>query len=96
MSGREQPRVGPAHLVQSPPSDRGLGRRGKIDLMDTPDDRWEIEQDEFGRPLIRHRHATDSVMAYVTTDADGVRNASCPSCKEQFAIGDAKPRGLPG
>lgn len=64
--------------------------------MDTEDERWEIEQDEFGRPLIRHRHVTDSVVAYVSKDADGVRNASCPSCKEQIAIGDEKPRGLSG
>ena len=47
---------------------------------------WEIDQDESGRPLVRHRHADISVTALVTDDADGVRSASCPDCDERYRL----------
>ena len=49
-------------------------------------DRWEVEQDEFGRPLIRHRHPAGTVPAYVSRDADGVTTARCPDCQERYIL----------
>lgn len=49
-------------------------------------DRWEIEQDEFGKPLIRHRHPVGTIAAYVVRGADGAWTASCPSCGEKLRI----------
>jgi hypothetical protein len=46
---------------------------------------WEIEQDEFGRPLVRHRHPTKTVSAYVAKDVDGVW-ARCPECAERLQM----------
>lgn len=41
--------------------------------------RWEIEQDEVGRPRIRHRHPMGTISAYVSRDADGAWKASGPA-----------------
>jgi hypothetical protein len=49
-------------------------------------ERWEIDQDEFGNPLVRHRHSTVTVAAYVTKDGDGKRSARCPDCGERIDI----------
>jgi hypothetical protein len=51
----------------------------------TPE-RWEIDQDEAGRPLVRHRHASMAVTALVTDDADGIRTARCPDCEERYRL----------
>jgi hypothetical protein len=57
--------------------------------MDSPStERLEIEQDEFGRPLVRHRRPTKTVSAYVATDADGVW-ARCPECTERLRMHEA-------
>jgi hypothetical protein len=50
---------------------------------------WEIEPDEFGRPLVRHRHPTKTVSGYVAKDADGVRYARCPECAERLRMPDS-------
>jgi hypothetical protein len=47
---------------------------------------WEIDQDESGRPLVRHRHSSIAVTAFVTDDADGVRTARCPDCDERYRL----------
>jgi hypothetical protein len=47
---------------------------------------WEIDQDESGRPLVRHRHASVAVTAFVTDDADGFRYARCPDCDERYRL----------
>ena len=49
-------------------------------------DQWVIDQDESGRPLIRHRHAAIAVTALVTDDPDGVRSARCPNCDERYRL----------
>jgi len=49
-------------------------------------DQWEIDQDEEGRPLVRHRHSEIAVTAFVTDDVDGIRYARCPDCNERFAL----------
>ncbi|HET6745280.1 MAG TPA: hypothetical protein VFH90_05440 [Candidatus Limnocylindria bacterium] len=49
-------------------------------------ERWEIDQDDFGNPVVRHRHRTATVPAYVSKNADGRRSARCPQCGEQFAV----------
>jgi hypothetical protein len=54
-------------------------------------DRWEIDQDEFGRPLIRHRHPTETEAAYITTEGDGSRYARC-SCGERYRLDQSAPR----
>jgi hypothetical protein len=47
---------------------------------------WEIDQDESGRPLVRHRHASMAVTALVTDDAAGVRTATCPDCDQRYRL----------
>jgi hypothetical protein len=64
--------------------------------MDTSADRWEIEQDEFGRPLVRHRHVVDSIPCYVSKDADGNRKAWCPGCQAQIRLEDTSPMSILG
>jgi hypothetical protein len=58
--------------------------------------RWEIDQDEFGRPLLRHRHPTKTISAYVAWDADGVRYARCPACAERLRMPEATDGPAPG
>lgn len=47
---------------------------------------WELERDEFGRPIVRHRHPLATILAYVTTDADGVKRAWCPTCSQRIDL----------
>jgi hypothetical protein len=56
-------------------------------------DRWEIDQDDFGHPLVRHRHMTATVPAYVSKDAQGRRQARCPDCGEQIEV-PGRPRDV--
>ena len=49
-------------------------------------ERWEIDQDEFGNPLVRHRHPTMTVAAYISKDDDGRRLARCPVCGDQIEV----------
>jgi hypothetical protein len=49
-------------------------------------ERWEIDQDDFGNPLVRHRHPTVTVSAYVIKAADGGRTARCPDCGDVFEL----------
>jgi hypothetical protein len=55
-------------------------------MENEPAERWEIDQDEFGNPLMRHRHTTTSIGAPVTKGADGRRLASCPDCGEHIEV----------
>ena len=48
--------------------------------------RWEIDQDEFGNPLVRHRHPTTTISAYVVKRAEGDRQAQCPACGDTLDI----------
>jgi hypothetical protein len=49
-------------------------------------EQWEIDQDDFGNPLVRHRHPTFTVGAYVSKDGNGRRTARCPDCGERLEI----------
>jgi hypothetical protein len=49
-------------------------------------ERWEIDQDEFGNPLVRHRHSTLTVGAFVLKDSQDRRVARCPSCGDEVEI----------
>jgi hypothetical protein len=53
-------------------------------------ERWEIDQDDFGNPLVRHRHPTLTVQAYVVKEPDGSRLARCPDCGERFHVPDQR------
>jgi hypothetical protein len=55
-------------------------------MADESAEQWEIDQDESGRPLVRHRHASIAVTAFVTDDADGIRFARCPDCDERYRL----------
>ena len=46
--------------------------------------RWEIDQDEFGRPLIRHRHPTKTVSAYVAKDPTGSGTRAAQNARSAF------------
>jgi hypothetical protein len=58
-------------------------------------DRWEVDQDAQGSPVVRHRHTTDtapdSQVAYVSKDAYGSLKAWCPSCKDELLL-DGRPK----
>lgn len=47
---------------------------------------WDVSQDQSGRLIIRHRHATRSVGAYVSVDGDGRRMVRCNGCGERFEL----------
>ena len=55
-------------------------------------DRWEVDQDEFGRPVVRHRHPTGTTPAYISRDADGVTFARCPECQERYIMRGPEPQ----
>ena len=57
-------------------------------------DGWEVDQDDFGRPVVRHRHPVGTSSAYVTKDAGGGWRAICQGCGEQLPIDAPPPRGL--
>jgi hypothetical protein len=58
-------------------------------------DRWEVEEDDFGRPLVRHKHPTGTVTAYVSRDSRGTTVARCTECQESYVLrgtrSDARP-----
>jgi hypothetical protein len=45
-----------------------------------------LEPDDFGRPLVRHRHPVGTILAYVSKDAEGVTWAACPSCSRRVQL----------
>ena len=47
---------------------------------------WELDQDESGNPVVRHRHTPISVGAYIVKDEDGSHRARCPSCGEELEV----------
>ena len=57
-------------------------------------DRWEIDQDESGNPMARHRHPTATVAAHVSMDVNGRHLARCPDCREEFEV-PAGPESSP-
>ncbi len=62
-------------------------------MTDHDPDRWEIDQDEFGRPVVRHRHPGRGVVpAYVAKDWRSDTVARCPECGEQFRINTSDSR----
>jgi hypothetical protein len=48
--------------------------------------RWEVDQDEVGRPVIRHRHPPVAVQAQLSHDGNGVARARCPRCGDQLEL----------
>ena len=63
------------------------GTQEGVDLMPAQSaDDWEIDQDESGRPLVRHQHSDVAVTAIVTDDADGIRSARCPGCGKEYRL----------
>jgi hypothetical protein len=57
-------------------------------------DRWEIDQDDDGRPLVRHRHQSGPIEALLTRDADGAWSARCPRCSERMSLPPRSDSGL--
>ena len=49
-------------------------------------DTWEVDQDESGNPVVRHRHPPISIGAYIVKGEDGSHRASCPSCGAEFLV----------
>lgn len=48
------------------------------------DRRWEVDQDELGNPLVRHRHDSAAIVAYIRRTTGGSRLAECPTCGEEL------------
>jgi hypothetical protein len=55
-------------------------------MIENNPERWHVEYDDFGRPMVRHRHATETVEAYLSRTADGFRVARCPRCSEEYLL----------
>jgi hypothetical protein len=55
-------------------------------MNDDAAERWEIDQDAVGNPLVRHRHPPLAVQSHVTKQADGRRTARCPTCGDTFDV----------
>jgi hypothetical protein len=53
---------------------------------------WDIGEDDFGGPMIFHRHADQDVPAYVVDELGDWRVAECPDCMEtmEFAMPTAE------
>jgi hypothetical protein len=51
---------------------------------------WEVEQDDFGGPLIFHRHAAANVPAYVIGGDPERRVAQCSECLKYLEFADYK------
>ena len=66
---------------------------GAGDMDPESAERWEIDQDEFGNPLVRHRHTTTTVSAYVAKTGDGGRTARCPACGDVLELPSTGARG---
>jgi hypothetical protein len=49
---------------------------------------WDIGQDDFGGPLIFHRHGDVAVPAYVIGVVDDQRVAQCSDCMEILELSD--------
>ena len=47
---------------------------------------WEVDQDELGNPIVRHRHAALSIGAHIVKGEDGSHIARCPSCGEKLEV----------
>ena len=45
-------------------------------------DNWEIEEDDFGDPMIFHWHAGEAVPAYIIGGAPQHRFAKCSECAD--------------
>lgn len=59
---------------------------GTLRMTVNSPERWEVEQDDFGRPMVRHRHFSGTVPAYVSIDAEGGEFARCPDCGERYRL----------
>ena len=68
----------------SPASQMGLLVR--TDNVEHEEAAWEVDQDESGNPLVRHRHAAVSVGAHIVKDEDGSHIARCPSCGDKLEV----------
>jgi hypothetical protein len=58
-------------------------------VSDAPPE-WEIEQDDFGGPLIFHRHAAGSVPAYVIGGTPDRRVAQCSECLQYMEFTESE------
>lgn len=55
----------------------------KVDLAGD----WDVEADDFGGRIVRHRHWDDMVPAYVYSSADQLW-AECAMCGASLGLGD--------
>lgn len=52
---------------------------------------WETEEDDFGEPMVFHRHRDGNVTAYLTDTPDGIRIATCAECHEEIELRQQAP-----
>ena len=53
--------------------------------MNVAADAWQVEEDDFGGRLVRHRHADVSAIAYVYSTADRAW-AECSTCGAELGL----------
>ena len=58
-------------------------------VTDLPQD-WEVEQDDFGGPLVFHHHTGNSAPAYVIGGTSDRRIAQCSECLQYLEFADAE------
>jgi hypothetical protein len=56
---------------------------------------WEIEEDDYGDPMITHTHATGVVPAYVISRWEGGTVAQCSGCMAYLELDEEGHRPPP-
>ena len=76
--------LGTRHAIEVAAS--RMGRSSRTDDVKNEEAAWEVDQDEHGNPLVRHRHAAVGIGARIVKDEDGSHIARCPSCGEKLEV----------
>jgi hypothetical protein len=57
-------------------------------------DHWQIEEDDYGDPMVFHRHLIEEVPAYIISGLANRRLAQCSECQQylEFLETSGDPR----
>jgi hypothetical protein len=50
---------------------------------------WEIEEGDYGDPVVFHRHPAETVPAYIVGGGPHHRFAKCSECMEYFEFAES-------
>jgi hypothetical protein len=60
--------------------DRGLSKEGKLRSD------WRIDENDFGGPMVEHRHSDGQSVAYVLVGRNGGEFAQCAGCGQRVSL----------